>query len=90
MSMDDIHDRAQALERGLEQFIARLKTSFLDVERSHQAVTPLWDDSMSRDYQRSWQPLEESMKDFIQRVSPQYVDTLLERLRHLKAYLYGS
>ncbi len=88
MSMDDIFERASAVANGLTLFNDRLKSAFAEVERAHQGVSPLWNDSMRRDYDRTWLPLEEEMAEYNQRIGPRYVETLADRLRHLGNYLH--
>ena len=90
MSMDDIHQRAEALEKGLSRFNDRLRAAFAGVERSHQNVSPLWQDAMRREYDKAWKPLQEEMIAYNRTIGPKYVDLLINRLRHLKSYLYGS
>lgn len=90
MSMDEVYERMAAVERELEEFNARLRASFLIVRESHDAVLPLWQDAMKREYDRTWEPLEETMRDYVERVGPLYVETLLERVRAAARYLHGS
>jgi len=90
MSMDHVFERAQVLERELQNFNERLRAAFEQVEQSHSRVSPLWDDSMRREYDQSWKPLDDAMHDYIKRTGPRYVDVLIDRLRHLKSYLHGS
>jgi hypothetical protein len=90
MSMDDIYESAQRLEHALVAFNDQVRGSIDAVNRAHTNVAPLWVDTMRRDYDSSWLPLEESMNDYIQRTGPQYVDVLIERLKALRAYLHGS
>ena len=89
MSMDDVYTRVQALEAGLGKFNDALRAGFEEVTHSHAQVAPLWDDAMRREYDRTWKPLEEDMQEYVQRVGPNYVDFLIERLHHLRAYLHG-
>ncbi len=89
MSMDNVYERACQLERELTQFNDRLRGAFDEVEHAHAHVSPLWDDAMRRDYDVKWKPLEETMQEYVQRVGPHYVEFLVERLRHLRAFLYG-
>ena len=89
MSMDDVHEQVRALTQELEAFNGGLRGTFNAVKDSHANVSPLWDDTMRREYDQTWLPLDEAMQDYVQRVGPQYVDLLIERLRHLEAYLHG-
>jgi hypothetical protein len=88
--MDHVFERAQVLERELQNFNQRLGNAFDQLEQSHARVSPLWDDSMRREYDKSWKPLNDAMHDYIKRTGPRYVEVLIERLRHLKSYLHGS
>lgn len=89
MSMDDVHVRAENLSRALEQFNGQLGAAMADVDRAHTQVNGLWDDSMRRDYDRRWLPLKEGMENYNQKIGPQYMAFLVERLRRLNSYLYG-
>jgi uncharacterized protein YukE len=89
MSMDDVHARAQALAQQLEKFNQHLRKAMDEVDRSHRQVSPMWKDAMRRDYDRNWLPLEDKMKEYNQRVGPRYLEFMLQRLRHLVAYLHG-
>ena len=88
--MDDIFERARALEVGLQQFNTHLQAGFEELNRSHAYVSPLWDDEMRRVYDQKWLPLEESIDEYIHRVGPEYVEFLIDRLKHLQSYLHGS
>ena len=88
--MDEVYQRAAELERGLSQFNERLQAAFSRVVLSHQGVSPLWQDAMRREYDQVWKPLEEEMLTYNRSIGPKYVDLIIERLRHLRSYLYGS
>lgn len=88
--MDDIARAAITLERELERFNARLKNAVAEVEESHQLLKPLWDDAMGRDYEKSRQPLAEAMERYNHLFGPFYQNELVQRLRHIHAYLHGT
>lgn len=88
--MDEIHERMMVVDGALSQFNERLRASFDDVARAHNALAGLWDDSMRRDYDAAWGPLEEAMKDYLQRIGPTCVDGLGQRLAALRRYLHGT
>jgi hypothetical protein len=89
MSMDDVYLRARELSHGLEQFNLNLKAVLTEVEQAHALVAPLWDDAMSREYHQQWDPMEDNLKEYARKIGPQYVDFLLQRLRHLHVFLHG-
>jgi hypothetical protein len=44
---------------------------------------------MRRTYDASWEPLEEQMKQYLEREGPAYLDFLSRKIRSLEGYLYG-
>lgn len=89
MSLDDVYERARALESRLSAFHDSLRMAFDQVMHAHAQVSPYWDDSMRREYDQQWVPLAEAMEDFTHSVGPRYVELLTERMRHLQAFLHG-
>jgi hypothetical protein len=87
--MDEVHQAAQALEKGLANFNEKLRTAFGELEKSHSLVKPMWNDTMGRDYERSWRPLCDAMTHYNQVVGKQYHSDMDRRLKHLTAYLHG-
>ena len=89
MSMDDVYIRAKELSQALEQFNDHLRANMAAVDLSHANVSPLWDDMMRREYDLKWVPLKEEMNKYTQQIGPQYMDLLIQRLKHLNSYLHG-
>lgn len=89
MSMDDVFERARHLEQELSRFNDSLRASFSEVAQSHSNIAPLWDDSMRREYDVTWKPIEETMDDYTRLIAPRHVEFLIERLRYLSSYLHG-
>jgi hypothetical protein len=87
--MDEVREYMLQFESQLEAFQEALKESMADVHRHHEVVSPLWQDTMRREYDVTWVPLEEAMDVYIQRVGPEQVEIMLTKLRHLGRYLYG-
>jgi hypothetical protein len=90
MGMDEVHERMLAFEAELEQFQVTLKESIVDTRRHGEAVSALWQDEMRREFDGAWVPLEEAMDDYVRRVGPDQVETMLIKLRHLRSYLHGD
>ena len=89
MSMDDVYENLKSLEQGLEQFNEHLRNHFAEVMQAHDHLQPEWDDEMRREYDITWQPMQDSMEEYIHQIGPNYVGYLVQQLHHLRAYLYG-
>ena len=90
MSMDDVMQTMRAFEEQLEMFNERLCQSISELQEHHDAVSPLWQDEMRKEYNVKWLPLEEAMESYRTIIGPAYVEVLLTKIRHLRGYLYGS
>ncbi len=90
MGMDDVFHSMDAFEKELEVFNQKLQASFKDLNNQHEKVSPLWDDSMRKEYDEKWIPLEEDMKEYVTKDGRTYVDILISKLTAIRGYLYGS
>ncbi len=90
MGMDDVYNTMNIFEKELEEFNNNLKTSFDDVQNHHQIVSPLWDDSMRKEYDSIWLSLEEKINQYISIEGGNYVEVLIEKIEAIKGYLYGN
>jgi hypothetical protein len=87
--MDEVRDRMAQFEAELSGFQESLRSSIQDLHQHHDRVSPLWQDEMRRDYDARWLPLEEAMDEYIRRIGPEQVETMLTKLRHLEGFLRG-
>lgn len=90
MGMDEVYQTMVRFEEELEKFNLSVQNSFKEIGQNHEKVSPLWDDSMERDYKKRWNPLEESMKTYITKDGASYVEILLHKVSAIKRYLHGS
>lgn len=90
MGMDDVFEAMCNFEKDLENFNENLKRSFIDLKNNHEAVLPLWDDTMKKDYDRKWIPLEEKIEEYLAKEGESYVEILIEKIEAIKGYLYGT
>lgn len=89
-NMDEVEIALNRFSESLTRFNQVIRQSYSqDLKRSHDQVSPLWQDQMRKNYDQTWRPLEEELNNYIKNVSPRYVDTLLVRIKALKAYLRG-
>lgn len=87
MGMDDVNQRLQEFQSALEQFHETLEASIADTRAHHDGVCALWQDAMRREYDARWKPLEEAMQQYVRRLGPSLVETMMEKRRHAERYL---
>lgn len=88
--MDEVYQTLLIFEKELQEFNLNLRQSFYDLRDYHEAVLPLWDDSMKREYDSKWIPLEEKISEYLTKEGESYIDDLLEKINAIKGYLYGD
>ena len=89
MSMDEQYAEMRRFTDALTQFNTQLQASMRDLQTQHEYIDPYWQDEMRRTYDTYWQPLDEFMKNYLEREEPMYTDFLKRKIRALEAYLYG-
>lgn len=89
MSMDEQYAQMRRFKDELVNFNERLRASMQDLKGQHEAVNPYWRDEMRHTYDTHWEPLDEQMRNYLEREGPAYVDFLNNKIRALGAYLYG-
>lgn len=90
MGMDDVYSTMNIFEKELEEFNNNLKSSFDDLQHNHDIVSPIWDDSMRKEYDSKWLSLEEKINQYISIEGNNYVEILIEKIESIKGYLYGN
>jgi uncharacterized protein YukE len=89
MSMDEQYAEMRRFRDAMGRFNQHLKDSMHDLKAQHDYIHPYWQDEMRRTYDASWEPLEEQMKQYLEREGPAYLDFLSRKIRSLEGYLYG-
>jgi uncharacterized protein YukE len=89
VSMDEVMQALRSFERQLDGLTATMQGSVKALEREHQKVSGLWQDSFSRDYHRRWGEFDRHMKTYLQKDAPKYKAFLSTKIRQLRAYLHG-
>jgi len=91
--MDDLLEAMQHFERSLVAFNERLRDSMTDLEKHHDIVDPHWDastDTMRRQYDAEWNPLDAMMRHYLRVEGPSYVEFLNIKLHAIRGFLYGE
>lgn len=89
MSMDEQYAEMRRFTDALIGFNQHLQDSMRDLRAQHEHVNPYWQDEMRRTYDSLWDPLDQRMKQYLEREGPAYLDFLRSKIRSLEAYLYG-
>ena len=89
MSLDETAERMMIFHRALERFNERLNASCQDVQRQHEAISPIWQDEFRRRYDATWGIFDESMKRYLAKERPAYEYFMNQKLRAREGYLHG-
>lgn len=87
MSMNDTFREMKNFHAELSRFNESLRSSMTDLQKNHDQVSPLWQDDMRKEYDSQWREFDETMKNYLKREAPAYVQFLDQKLRALAAYL---
>jgi uncharacterized protein YukE len=90
MSMDEQYDEMRKFHAALTTFNEHLRASMSDLEEQHKQVSPHWQDAMRRTYDAHWQPLEQAMRQYLNRDGPVYLKFLERKISHIERYLFGT
>lgn len=89
-NMDDQFRHMDIFYRELVEFNQNLVTSWSDTKKHHESVNPYWKDEMRKEYDATWEPLEETMKHYLEVETGKYTRFLESKLQALRRYLYGG
>lgn len=85
--MDDVMRALKVFERELDDFTSAMRSSVTALEREHSSVSPLWQDSFSKEYHRRWRTFEQHMSAYLGRDAPKYRRFVKTKIRQLGQYL---
>jgi hypothetical protein len=89
MSMDKQYEHMKQFHAALATFNQHLSRSMRDLAKEHEHVSPLWQDEMRRTYDRHWNPLDHTMRRYLQKQGPAYIEFLKKKLRYMEGYLHS-
>ncbi len=90
MGMDDVLSTMETFIKELECFNTNLKSSYKELNSSHEKIEKIWDDAMRKRYNSIWFELEEQLKLYIDIIGDSNVEQLIEKMNAIKGYLYGN
>ena len=89
MSMDNQYEQMKQFYAALAAFNEHLSRSMHDLMKQHEHVSPLWQDEMRRTYDRYWNPLDQTMRRYLRKQGPVFLEFLKKKLRYMEGFLYG-
>lgn len=89
MSMDDVVGALQLFSSDMEAFTARMTSAASELEREHDSLVAIWDDTFSQEYRQQWQGFDGELEGYLQGDAPRYRDFLEDRVALLGRYLNG-
>jgi uncharacterized protein YukE len=89
-SLDEVFDQMRAFQQSLKEFNDTLRFSASSLAKTHEEVSGLWRDTAAAKYQLSYQPLAESLENYIRSDAPRFERFLENKVRQLEHYLTGE
>jgi uncharacterized protein YukE len=85
--MDDVMRALREFEREFDDFTGAMQDASRGLEREHDRVRWLWNDSFARTYHSRWNTFDQHMKRYLQTDAPKYRQFLKLKVRQLGQYL---
>jgi uncharacterized protein YukE len=89
MSMDTQYAEMKQFHNALATFNEHLSRSMRDLTKQHEDISSLWQDEMRRAYDHHWKPLDQTMRRYLQKQGPAYLQFLQKKLRYMEGYLHN-
>lgn len=90
MSMDDQFREMNIFLGELNEFNQQMQHSLVTLQSLQAQVSPLWQDEMRKTHDQIWEPLEQSLQQYLNAEAPRYVEFLTHKSRVLGRYLRGG
>ena len=89
MSMDTQYAEMRQFYNALATFNEHLSHSIRELTKLHEEVNPQWQDQMRHTYDQHWNPLDQTMRRYLQKQGPAYLQFLQKKLRYMDGYLHN-
>ena len=89
-SLDDVYEQMRLFERALREFDEELHISAVALRKSDEELSGLWRDQASQRYRQAYEPLAQSLDQYLQHGAPQFEAFLENKVRQLEKYLHGG
>jgi hypothetical protein len=89
-SLDDVFEHMRFFSTALRDFNEELRASASALAQAHDQTRALWMDEAARNYLRVYEPLADSLNDYLRGPAPRFEQFLDNKLRQLEQYLNGG
>jgi hypothetical protein len=86
-SLDDVYEQIRLFQRTLSEFNEEIRSSALALAKTHEDVSALWQDEAGVRYRQSYEPLAQSLSDYLRVHAPRFERFMDSKVRHLERYL---
>jgi len=89
-SLDEVFEQMRLFQRTLGEFNEEVRTSASALAKSHEEVCGLWRDETSLRYRQAYEPLAQSLDEYLRSGAPRFENFLDAKVRQLSRYLHGA
>ena len=89
-SLDDVYEQMRLFQRALSEFNEELHASAKALADAHQHACALWNDEAAQRYRQTYEPLAQSLDDYLQNRAPRFEEFLARKTGQLERYLHGT
>ena len=89
-SLDDVFEQMKVFDKTLREFNEELRSSASVLAQAHDRTRSVWTDQAALAYLRAYEPLAQSLDEYLRGQAPRFEDFLESKLRELDQYLHGG
>jgi hypothetical protein len=89
-SLDNVFEQMRFFSVALREFNEELRGSASALTKSHDQARALWMDDAARSYLRVYEPLAQSLDEYLRGPAPRFEQFLDGKVRQLEQYLNGE
>jgi hypothetical protein len=89
-SLDEVFEQMRLFARALREFDEELRASTTSLERNHEQTMSLWKDAVALRYLQTYEPLTQSMNEYLRASAPRFEQFLETKVQQLERYLNGT
>ncbi|HEY4214689.1 MAG TPA: hypothetical protein VGM84_24645 [Steroidobacteraceae bacterium] len=88
-SLDEVHEQMRLFDQALREFNSELRASSITLSLAHEQTTSLWKDAAAVRYVQAYEPLRQSLDEYLKGAAPRFEQFLQAKVSQLEQYLNG-
>ena len=89
-SLDEVSVPMRLFQQALVEFNQEVGSSATALARSHEDLSGLWHDEAALRYRQAYEPLAQSLDDYLRAGAPRFEHFLASKIQQLEHYLHGA